>query len=137
MLFCSSTTPEPSDHCLRKRFKESKPLRRKQPRERKGKRSEIVTEESIENSNPASTVDSTNPEPSSSNGNVDNIDTEDASGFNSEDEYASSIRSLKDQHLTDEEWTAVYITCTIKKTSLKLNSFFSRETNILRGALQN
>lgn len=112
---------------MRKRFKESKALRRKQPRERKGKRSEIVTEEIIENSNPVSTVDSANPEPSSSNGNVDNIDTEDASGFNSEDEYASSIRSLKDQHLTDEEWTAVCITPTYNRILFEFNYFLERQ----------
>ncbi|KAK9712245.1 OTU-like cysteine protease [Popillia japonica] len=105
----SSTTPEPSDHCLRKRFKESKPSRRKQQRDRKQKRPDIVQEENIDTPNSAANVDQAIPEVA--NQDCENqialsIDVEDGTGFNSEDEYGSALGPLKDQHLTDEEWSA-------------------------------
>ncbi|XP_017783192.1 PREDICTED: OTU domain-containing protein 5 isoform X2 [Nicrophorus vespilloides] len=100
-----SATPEASDHCLRKRFKESsKHCRRKQTRERKSPRSEIPAEEGLEaNASAAATVDSNNDEAATTARENDNNDNEDATGFNSEDEYGAPLRSVKP--LTDEEWT--------------------------------
>jgi len=106
--FKRSVTPEASEHCLRKRFKDStKHARRKQNRERKTNRVELPVEENLDTNN-ASTAVQLQPEigevvacPKLEN---DTIDTEDATGFNSEDEYSSPLRSLK--HLTEEEWTS-------------------------------
>lgn len=107
-IFSLSNTSKPS---LRKRFKESKCIRRKPQRdsERKSKRNDI-TEGNISSDSPPVNVDSTLTEPSCSTINVEiPCETEDGTGFNSEDEYTSSLKSFKDQNLTEEEWIAVSI----------------------------
>ncbi|XP_022901205.1 OTU domain-containing protein 5-A [Onthophagus taurus] len=100
-----STTPEPSEHCLRKRFK----VRRKQRdnRERKGKRLE-TPEETLETAAtpPSSEISEVVASECEREQLALNIESEEGTGFNSEDEYGPTLGNLKDRHLTDEEWSA-------------------------------
>lgn len=109
----SSTTPEPTDHCLRKRFKESKPSRRKQQRERKTKRTDIAQEENIDTGSGTADVDQAIIPEVNDQDRENQIElaidetVEDGTGFNSEDEYGSAtIGPVKNQNLTDEEWSS-------------------------------
>lgn len=100
-----STTPP--DLSLRKRFKDSKCQRRKQQRT-KPKRNEL-TEEKLDSVPAPANIEPALAEASSSKRESENTkETEESTGFNSEDEY-TSLKSFKDRNLTDEEWTAVSI----------------------------
>ncbi|XP_065166242.1 OTU domain-containing protein 5-B isoform X3 [Atheta coriaria] len=102
-LVVQSATPEPTDHCMRKRFKEAKSSRRKLARERERLVNRVEQPVEEAQASTSEVVDITkSDEVSCAPANENTENEEEATGFNSEDEYGAPIHNPT--IISDEEW---------------------------------